>query len=103
MCPLSIIVPVLDEASGIAAALAMLAPARARGVEVVVVDGGSRDATRSLAAPLADRVIESPRGRALQMNAGARASRGSILLFLHADTTLPEEGDLRVRAGLDGA
>lgn len=103
MSPLSIIVPVLDEAPGIVAALALLGPARARGVEVVVVDGGSVDGTRALAVPLADRVIESPRGRAIQMNAGARASRGSILLFLHADTTLPGDADGLVRAGLDGA
>ena len=103
MSPLSIIVPVLDEAPGIAAALEVLAPARSRGVEVVVVDGGSRDATRSLATPLCDRVIVSPRGRALQMNAGARASRGSVLLFLHADTTLPADADQLVRAGLDAA
>ncbi|MEO7741922.1 MAG: TIGR04283 family arsenosugar biosynthesis glycosyltransferase [Usitatibacter sp.] len=101
MSPLSIIVPVLDEAPGIAATLAALAPARARGVEVVVVDGGSRDDTRSLAAPLADRVIEAPRGRAAQMNAGARGSRGSILLFLHADTALPEDGDGIACAGLE--
>src|SRR5262245_64410506 len=52
--------------------------------EVIVVDGGSRDATRTLAAPLADRVIDSPRGRAAQMNAGARAATGDALLFLHA-------------------
>jgi glycosyltransferase involved in cell wall biosynthesis len=61
---LSIIVPVLDEAAGIEACLAPLQPMRARGVEVVVVDGGSRDATRSLAAPLADLVLQSARGRA---------------------------------------
>ncbi len=101
MSPLSIIVPVLDEAEGIAATLAVLAPARARGVEVVVVDGGSRDATRRLAASLADRVIEAPRGRASQMNAGARTSRGEVLLFLHADTTLPEDADQLACAGLE--
>jgi rSAM/selenodomain-associated transferase 2 len=55
----------------------------------VVVDGGSRDATMHLAEPLADRVIAGPRGRSLQMNAGARLSRGEVLLFLHADTVLP--------------
>jgi rSAM/selenodomain-associated transferase 2 len=100
MSPLSIIVPVLDEAPGIAAALAVLAPARARGVEVVVVDGGSRDGTRAIAAPLTDRLVDSPRGRALQMNAGASASRGSILLFLHADTTLPADADGLICSGL---
>jgi rSAM/selenodomain-associated transferase 2/rSAM/selenodomain-associated transferase 1 len=86
---LSIVVPVLDEAAGIAAALAPLQPLRQAGVEVIVVDGGSRDATPTLAAPLADRALAAPRGRGSQMNAGAAAARGTALLFLHADTRLP--------------
>jgi rSAM/selenodomain-associated transferase 2 len=90
---LSIVMPVLDEAEIVEAALARLRPLRARGVEVVVVDGGSRDATNARALPLADRVIAAPRGRALQMNAGARVARGAVLLFLHADTMLPEGAD----------
>jgi rSAM/selenodomain-associated transferase 2 len=101
MVPLSIIVPALDEEVSITATLAALAPCRARGAEVVVVDGGSRDATRALAAPLADRVIDAPRGRASQMNAGARASSGATLLFLHADTLLPP-GAMEAIARLDG-
>jgi len=90
MASFSIIVPALDEARGIAAALGALAALRERGAEVIVVDGGSRDATREIAAPLCDRVLAAPRGRASQMNAGARASRGEVLVFLHADTRLPE-------------
>ncbi|MBL8380842.1 MAG: TIGR04283 family arsenosugar biosynthesis glycosyltransferase [Burkholderiales bacterium] len=86
---LSIVVPALDEAAGIAAALAALAPLREQGAEVVVADGGSSDATAAIARPLCDRVIVAPRGRALQMNAGAAAARGDVLLFLHADTRLP--------------
>src|SRR5258706_15010677 len=86
---LTVIVPTLDEAQSIEATLAAAAPARALGAEVIVVDGGSRDDTRSLARPLCDRVIEAPRGRAAQMNAGARAAGGDVLLFLHADTLLP--------------
>lgn len=97
---LSIVVPVLDEEAGIAACLARLAPLRTRGVEVVVVDGGSRDRTCELAAPLADRVLQGPRGRAAQMNAGAGASRGEALLFLHADTFLPPDADRLVAAAL---
>lgn len=86
---LSIIMPVLDEAPQIAARLRALQPLRAQGVELIVADGGSSDGTVQLAAPLADRVLVARRGRAAQMNAGAGASRGRTLLFLHADTALP--------------
>lgn len=96
---LSIIVPVLNEADTIVAALDALAPLRARGAEVIVVDGGSRDATAERARPLADRVLSAPRGRAVQMNAGAAAARGDVLLFLHADTRLPAEADRLIRGG----
>lgn len=97
---LSIIMPVLNEAASIEAALRALAPLRRRGVEVIVVDGGSSDATSELARPLADRVIAGPRGRGVQMNAGAAAARGDVLLFLHADTRLPENADRLVLDGL---
>jgi rSAM/selenodomain-associated transferase 2 len=88
---LSIVVPVLDEAEGIAASLQPLQVLRAQGHEVIVVDGGSRDGTPGFAQALADRVFASPRGRATQMNAGARIAHGDALLFLHADTRLPEQ------------
>ncbi|MGH8673181.1 MAG: TIGR04283 family arsenosugar biosynthesis glycosyltransferase [Burkholderiales bacterium] len=90
---LSIVIPALDEAAVIGATLASLAPLRGRGHEVVVADGGSEDGTRDIAAPLADRVIPAPRGRAHQMNAGAAAATGDGLLFLHADTRLPACAD----------
>jgi rSAM/selenodomain-associated transferase 2 len=93
MAALSVIVPVLDEAARIVAALTTLAPLRARGAELIVVDGGSRDKTVALATPLADYVITSARGRAAQMNAGAAIARGDVLLFLHADTRLPPNAD----------
>ena len=86
---LSVVIPVLDEAANIVAALQALAPLRERGAEVIVIDGGSQDKTVALATPLADQVITSPRGRATQMNAGAAIARGDVLLFLHADTRLP--------------
>ena len=89
---LSIILPVLDEADAICATLAVLAPWREHGAEVVVVDGGSRDETPALAKPGANLVLVAPRGRGAQMNAGARAASGRLLLFLHADTRLPQEG-----------
>jgi rSAM/selenodomain-associated transferase 2 len=97
---LSIVMPVLNEADGIEEALTSLAPLRARGVEVVVADGGSSDASVALACPLADLVIAAPRGRGAQMNAGAAASGGDVLLFLHADTRLPRDADALIRDGL---
>ena len=100
MTKLSIIMPVLDEAANIEAALAALAPYRARGVEIIVVDGGSSDGTADLARPLADRVIAAARGRSLQMNAGAATAQGDVLLFLHADTRLPENADRLLLDGL---
>lgn len=97
---LSIIIPCLDEADGIAETLRALAPLRARGAEVIVADGGSRDATVERAVPLADKVVHAPRGRALQMNAGASRARGGILLFLHADSRLPQAADGLIIEGL---
>jgi rSAM/selenodomain-associated transferase 2 len=87
---LSIVVPALNEATGIVATLQSLAALRAGGHEVIVADGGSDDATATLAAAHADRVFVAPRGRARQMNAGAAQARGEVLLFLHADTLLPD-------------
>ena len=98
---LSVIVPVLDEADGIVSALTALAPLRARGAEVVVADGGSRDTTVALAAPLADAIVTAPRGRGSQMNAGAAVATGDVLVFLHADTRLPADADTLIGDGLD--
>lgn len=89
----SIIVPVLNEAAGIENALQALEACRARGTEIIVVDGGSNDGTVDRARPLADRVMEAPRGRAAQMNVGAAAANGDVLLFLHADTRLPRNAE----------
>lgn len=100
MPSLSIVVPTLDEAAGIEGTLAALQPLRARGCEVVVADGGSTDGTPELARPSADRVVTSERGRARQQNAGAMAATGDVLLFLHADTRLPDGADELVIGGL---
>lgn len=97
---LSIIMPCLNEAQCITLALDALAPMRESGVEVIVVDGGSTDGTAALAKPRADIVITSPRGRAAQMNAGAERARGEVLLFLHADSRLPEHAETLVLDGL---
>ena len=88
---LSIIVPTLDEAPEIGVALEALAPFRASGHELIVVDGGSTDGTPTLAGGRADRILQATRGRARQMNAGAAIATGDALLFLHADTRLPPD------------
>ena len=97
---LSIIIPVLNEADHIADTLHALVPLRARGAEIIAIDGGSADATVALATPLADHVLASARGRATQMNAGAAAAHGDVLLFLHADTRLPADADRLLLEGL---
>jgi len=97
---LSIVIPVLNEGPRISATLALLAPLRERGCEVIVVDGGSTDGTPALASTGADRVLTAPRGRASQMNAGAAAACGDVLTFLHADTMLPDKADRLVEDGL---
>jgi rSAM/selenodomain-associated transferase 2 len=98
--PLSIIIPALNEATHIATFLQHLAPLRADGAQVIVVDGGSSDATPALAQPLAGAVICAPRGRATQMNAGARSARGNVLLFLHADSRVPQGSAQLILDGL---
>lgn len=93
---ISIIVPTLNEAHGIAATLTPLQTLRQAGHEVIVVDSGSTDDTVAHAAPLADHLVTSPRGRACQMNAGAAAATGDVLLFLHADTMLPLDASAHI-------
>ncbi len=103
MAAVSVIIPALNEAGCIGAAIRS---ARDGGAdEVVVADGGSDDGTAEAARTLADVAIVSPRGRAAQMNAGARASSGEVLLFLHADTLLPRGSADAVRRAVaeDGA
>ena len=86
----SIIVPVLNEAAGLTQLAAHLAPLSRAGAQVLLVDGGSHDSTIELAQHAGLQVICSERGRAIQMNAGAARATGDILIFLHADTRLPE-------------
>ena len=98
----SIVIPVLNEAETLVARLDALQALRARGVEVIVVDGGSADDSAGRAAPLADRVITAPRGRGRQMNAGAEQATGEVLLFLLADTVLPDLATERIEAAVTG-
>jgi rSAM/selenodomain-associated transferase 2 len=94
----SIIVPVVNEAAIIASALRRLR-ADFPECDLVVVDGGSRDATVELAAPLA-RVVRTSPGRARQMNAGAQHTRGDVLWFVHADTQVDPAALAQIRAAL---
>jgi len=100
---LAVIVPVLNEHAAIVSTLSRLDPLRTRGTQVIVVDGGSTDATVARALPLADAVVQSPRGRAEQMNTGARAALqggADVVLFLHADCVLPDGADGLIEAAL---
>lgn len=94
---LTIIVPMLNEAAGIAEALRAL---RELDAELIAVDGGSSDQTVDCATPHADLLLEAARGRARQMNAGAAAAHGDILLFLHADTRLPPAADQIIKQSI---
>ncbi|MCZ0926210.1 TIGR04283 family arsenosugar biosynthesis glycosyltransferase [Halomonas janggokensis] len=86
---LSIVIPVLNEGASLADHLTALSSLGDQGVEIIVVDGGSSDASVHIARPLANRVIASQPGRARQMNLGAQHASAPALLFLHADTQLP--------------
>lgn len=92
---LSIVVPTLDAAAGLDRALRTVAPGAD---ELIVADGGSTDATAAIAARWNARLIAAPRGRGLQLAAGAAAARGDWLLFLHADTVLSADWNAATRA-----
>lgn len=82
----SVVIPTFNEASTIVATLESLAAQAAD--EVIVADGSSPDGTASLALATGAMVVESPRGRGVQQNLGARRASGELLLFLHADCRL---------------
>ena len=98
---LSIIIPALNEAAGIRGQLDALQTLREQGAELIVVDGGSSDATVAQACDYVDQIIVSTRGRAVQMNAGAACARGNTLLFLHADTCLPDTAVAAIHNAID--
>jgi rSAM/selenodomain-associated transferase 2 len=88
---LSIVVPLLNEAPRLSGQLASLQPMIRAGDEVILADGGSDDDSVAIAEAAGFTVVKAPRGRARQMNAGAALATGEVLLFLHADTRLPEQ------------
>lgn len=103
MIRLTVVIPALNAASSLSATLDAVLAARAPGedgpcLDVLLVDGGSRDATVSHARDAGAAVIEAPRGRGNQLAAGGAAAGGDWLLFLHADTRLPRGWERHVRA-----
>jgi len=105
VCPaLSIVMPVRNEAGSLDAVLSALAPLLHRGVELIVVDGGSTDDTLALAQAFCDNhaatATVAATGRSAQMNAGARLATADVLLFLHADTYLPPDADALIANAL---
>ena len=97
---LSIVIPVLNEARTLPTLLEYLLPLRRSGVDVILVDGGSEDGSAQIATCAGFRAIRADRGRARQMNAGAAAAHGDVLLFLHADTQLPDGAVQMIDAAL---
>lgn len=96
---ISIIIPTLNEAEGIADLLATLQILRSQ-CEIIIADGGSSDNIQSNSVALVDQFVCSNKGRAVQMNAGARHATGDILVFLHADTYLPEQALTLIQQGI---
>ena len=94
---IAVVIPTLQEADRVEQAIES---ARAAGVEIIVADGGSRDATRERALAAGARVLSGPPGRARQLDAGARATDADAILFLHADTRLPPGWADALRAAL---
>lgn len=99
---ISIIMPVLNEQAILARCLQPLQALRNRDCELIVVDGGSQDHSVEIAAPLANRVVRAEKGRAAQMNVGAKVARGEILWFLHGDSLPPTAADELIRQALHG-
>jgi len=96
----SIIVPMFNEATQLPELFAHLLPLQSAGCEIIFSDGGSRDGSARLAGEAGFAVVQSERGRALQMNAGATQATGEVLLFLHADTRLPQGAPNYIEASL---
>jgi len=97
---LSIIIPTLNEEEGIVEFLQPLQQLRAD-CEILIVDGGSDDNTVELALPYVDDVLKSAKGRAMQMNEGAAIASAPVLLFLHADTSLPDDAHTQIQSAID--
>ncbi len=95
---ISVIIPCLHEAPVLAATLESIRVGNV--AEIIVVDGGSNDDSIAVATPLADRVVQAPRGRARQMNHGAALASGDILLFVHADTLLPSDFATKIASAM---
>lgn len=97
---LSIIIPVLNEAAALPALFDQLQQLHRQGVEILVADGGSYDGSTVIAEVYGYRVIHCAKGRATQMNQAAAQATGDVLLFLHADTQLPDDAILQIRTAL---
>lgn len=97
---ISIVVPVLNEANTIVSFLQSVRGTCPTATEIIVVDGGSDDGTATLATALCDRVVTSAKGRAIQLNAGAKQASGTVVCFLHADSSLPSQAGNLMRDAL---
>ncbi len=100
---ISVIIPTYNEAENIQLTIDGLNRCKSSDIEIIVVDGGSQDKTTAIAVQCGAKVLIANPGRAAQMNAGAAIAQGSILLFLHADTTVPKGFDRWIQESLDDA
>jgi rSAM/selenodomain-associated transferase 2 len=98
---LSIVMPILNEAALLRDSLLPLQPLREEGLEIILADGGSSDGGPTLAAPLVDTLIESARGRALQLRVGSEVARAPVLWFLHADSEVPLQAVSAILSAVD--
>ena len=100
---ISVIIPTYNEAENIQRTIDRLNSCKSSDIEIIVVDGGSEDETMTIAVQCGAKVLVANPGRAAQMNAGAAIAQGSILLFLHADTSVPKGFDRWIQESLDDA
>jgi rSAM/selenodomain-associated transferase 2 len=98
----SVIVPMLNEAPALPGLLERLSALVRGGTQVILADGESDDGSADIAERARFTVVRAPRGRARQMNAGAAQATGDVLLFLHADTQLPDAAEATIAHGLAG-
>jgi rSAM/selenodomain-associated transferase 2 len=97
---LSFIIPVYNEADSLVPLMTQISRLEHAGHEVIVVDGGSTDGSREQLGAVCQKIVSVGKGRARQMNAGVRQASADVMVFLHADTQLPEQADKLIESAI---